>query len=186
MITRKLVTKKRKHAAGFAGLLLCALTSTAALSNDRVDAFHVVAIEDQAGGELVTSGQFAAAAEKIGKTKSKRRSFAAHNNLCVAYIKLRNIELARKSCDAAIASRGRAADKLEWRPRSDSGLRQRDRAVALSNRGVVRALSGELDGAQADFEEAARLFEKLEETHINLAKLSRRIEDKEFTAQNAL
>jgi hypothetical protein len=45
-------------------------------------------------------------------------------------------------------------------------------AVALSNRGVAFAVSGQNERAQADFEAAARIESRLKEPAINLARLT--------------
>jgi len=146
----------------------------------------MVAFEDQESGELITSGQYSEAVEKISGTRFKRRSFAAHNNLCVAYVKLNRIDDARQSCDAAIAARDPASGASRWRAISGSGSRRFDEAMALSNRGVLRALSGDTDGAQTDFERSAQLTDRLEEVHYNFAKLSGEIKSETTTAQNTL
>lgn len=169
---------KRKRVTLLASLLLCMATSQQAFSANSDELFHMMAIEDQAKGALITEQKFAEAIEKISTIRERRRSFAAHTNLCVAYVKLKRAEEARKSCEAAVAAREGTSRKKHWYPLANSGGRlfDRDRAVALSNRGVLRALTGDLDGAQADFEMSASITNSLDATRTNLAKLASRID----------
>ncbi len=58
--------------------------------------------------------------------------------------------------------------------RSDDSSRhahKRDSAIALTNRGVVLALTGDLAGARRDFENAIRLRVRLSEPVDNLNRL---------------
>ncbi|MEE4163951.1 MAG: tetratricopeptide repeat protein, partial [Woeseiaceae bacterium] len=56
---------------------------------------------------------------------------------------------------------------------TDSMAVRRFMAMALSNRGVARALKGQYDLAAADFEKAIDIKSRLAEPAINLARLER-------------
>ncbi len=143
--------------AAFAG-------GTSAAEHDA-SAYRMAVLVDGAYGEDLVAGDYEQAIEELDADSGR---FAAVNNLCVAYIMASDAGNARVACERAVA-------KSEKRLRhSDSWLRQaykRDAAIALSNRGVVLALSGDLAGAQEDFERALKFRSRLEEPEANLTRL---------------
>ena len=91
------------------------------------------------------------------------------NNLCVAQIMQGHNENARRSCDEAVSQ----AKNL--RPRLGQGRNQirSIRAIAFSNRGVLRVLDKDLEGAKTDFNAALSLRPQLESATRNLDVVNR-------------
>lgn len=134
--------------------------------------FSVVAIQDAPLGEALMRRDADTAIDQLtAKAARHGARFAEQNNLCVAYILDKDVDAARSVCETAVSlgeRRARTADAWE-RPRL-----KRDYAVALTNRGVLRALTGELTEAAQDFEVARRMNRSLKEPRDNLARLAER------------
>lgn len=77
---------------------------------------------------------------------------AAYNNTCVAYTILQDYKRARHACGKAVKIlRAAKARQRGARDGIPAGL-----AMAYSNRGVLRALTGDLQKAQEDFSRAQK------------------------------
>lgn len=118
--------------------------------------YKMAAVSDRARGNVVLAGDYAKAIEVLGSKSGKH--FASSTNLCVAYTMTGDLEKAGTECDVALTLS------------EDSAVR-RDTAVALSNRGVVKAVSGDVSGAQQDFTRALEINRKLLEASENLQTL---------------
>lgn len=129
-------------------VLSAILFSQAAFS----DNFEMSVVLDRAHGDLVWQGAYEDAIKHISHG-DHRMPFAAANNLCVAHTKMDNFEQAALSCDIAVQLAEFAAENGH-RPDVDYVT---EFAIALSNRGVLRAFTGDLDGAEEDFRKAAGL-----------------------------
>lgn len=169
--TRKMT---RSFAIGVAALL--ALFTHLAQADGREAGFEMKAVADREHGDRVLTGNYPQAIARnrtwakaiAGNTDPERVfPFAVSTNLCVAYTMTARLQDAQAPCDAAVqaaevgASRGqrRNHDYLtEW-------------ATALSNRGVLRALSGDATGARADFARAMTLGSASSLPETNLARL---------------
>ncbi len=151
--------------------LLACWSAGSVAGEQQPPTFRMMAIENLAGGDLVTEGRYAEAIEKITARRVSASDFAAHNNLCVAYVKTKALDKAAAACEAAIELRSRDADPGYLH---SAVVRQklRDRAIALSNRGVLRAITGDVTGARDDFEKSAKLADDIDEPLINLDRLS--------------
>jgi hypothetical protein len=92
-------------------------------------------------------------------------ALVAATNLCVAYTIKRELEGAFAACEKALTL-ARRVDKA-------TGARFRESAAAraLSNRGVLRAVTGDSIGAADDFRKAARTSGKWAAPSRNLAYL---------------
>lgn len=165
-----------RHAARAA--ILCsaavlALGAGPAVADDEHN-YHVAAIKDAAYGRLITREKFGSAIDRLeGRDRKGIDGFYAATNLCVAYIKTGELSLADESCNLAVE---KIETVLHARVRAESpaeagGIR-RFFALALSNRGVVHAVSGRPAMAQADFRAAEDLETRIKEPTINLARLS--------------
>lgn len=115
--------------------------------------YKMAAVIDRARGNTVLAGDYERAIEALSG-KSARR-FASSTNLCVAYTMTGELQKADVECGAAL--------KLS----QDKALHQ-DMAIALSNLGVLKAVSGDTNGAQQDFTRALQLNRKLSEAGENL------------------
>lgn len=160
-----MITRKRSIASFIA--LACAYAASAnALAKDT---FEMSSYSNWAGGASIDSGDYAgaiAAASRWGMTTDTVSMLGAATNLCVAYTVSRELALARKACDTAVTLAKRVDDSGWKNLRRDSAT-----ASALSNRGVLRALSGDSVGAATDFRAAIRLGSGSEMPSRNLAHL---------------
>jgi hypothetical protein len=84
---------------------------------------------------------------------------------------------AETSCAAAVEEITALAEARNpgYGEATDSMAVRRFMAMALSNRGVARALKGQHDLAAADFEQAIDIKSRLAEPAINLARLERAV-----------
>lgn len=163
----RMTSFKARIGMGAAGLLLAVSTHLA--NADTQQPYVMTVIADKAEGRKVIAGDYAEAIAEITAPEARQRnSFAVSNNLCVAYTKANDLSSAGQACaDALRASRTVANAWYE------SDRKRGDRALALSNRGVIRAIRGDLDGARSDFERAVRLNDSLTAAADNLARLER-------------
>ncbi len=164
-----------KH--GFAKLMMYSLlacaalaaTSDSAFANDKKSAYRMAVFIDAAEGRAVHRGKYERA---IARLTEERRyhdydPFARHTNLCVAYTKTGDFEKAEIACGQAVTLYANSEAESE-----------RDRSLALSNRGVLHALRGNVELARADFEAATELYRYVRHTKYNLARVA-----KEMTTQ---
>ncbi len=118
--------------------------------------YKMSAVIDRSGGNVVLAGDYGKAIEKLGSKSTQR--FEASTNLCVAYTMTGDLDKGDQAC----------AKALELSEKSDE---RHDIAVALSNLGVVKAVSGDLSGAQLDFSRALELNANLRQASDNLQLL---------------
>jgi len=152
-------TQERKYmhkGAALAALLIIAATSMPASAHDeRAAPFTMAVILGEAHGSKVEAGRYEQAIERI--TESGRRApedFADQINLCVAYAKTRNIRKASAACDAAVAEVKKQENRVSRiRNTRNEELRayRANLALALSNRGVLLAATGNTERAKQDF-----------------------------------
>lgn len=155
-----------RFVASAAGLLM-AVSAQCADAAEAQSPYVMTVIADMAQGEQVVSGQYEDAIAAITSPKSQNRdSFAASNNLCVAYTKMNDLAKATAACADALQ-----VSKNTFGPWYDASRMRSDRALALSNRGVIRAITGDDSGARQDFELAIKLGRKLSAPVENLARL---------------
>ncbi|MDX1517847.1 MAG: hypothetical protein R3288_13465 [Woeseiaceae bacterium] len=172
----KLYYARMKPALAAATTALLFLCSGAALHAEEETLYYTLtAIEDVSYGEAVVAGDYETAIEGIlTLAKVARGGFEAQTNLCVAYTRSGDFEKADDSCDAALAAlkrQSRNATAPGLAPFYSRRLHEKYLALALSNRGVLRVISGEPDLAREDFEKAANLKFGLDVADANLAKL---------------
>jgi len=106
------------------------------------------------GGKELAVHDYAAAisaASSVGVGADSTTALIGATNLCVAYTMTKAFREAVESCDAAVTL-ARQVDGPESRSLSPAGATAR----ALSNRGVLRALSGDVAGAARDLQSAVR------------------------------
>lgn len=153
-------------------------------AQEATGAYTLVAYIDAAQGDRVTNGEFSDAITILTAKKLSPSAFEAHNNLCVSYTKTGDLENAAVACNAAVAAR--ASEKPGVLRRLNLTKRQvtRDRAIALSNRGVLRAIVGDLQGAHDDFATSVMLDKRLDDPRANLSYLQTVAAMGNATAQN--
>jgi len=167
--TPKALIKRAALVAAF-GVL-----GTTAAAEEQAPKFTMTVISDGSGSGKVLKGYYASAVDRITAAKKARPSnFASLTNLCVAYTKLGELDRADETCEAAVQlvverrdGRSRAAKRDDAITAADKA----DLAVALSNRGVLRAARGDWDRAFDDFQASLELDAGLSAAGINLARL---------------
>lgn len=154
-------------------LLTTALCGASAAASAEEPAFTMTTIIDTAYGEEVAAGKYVQAIGKITQTKGKVDAFFESTNLCVAYTKTGNVDEASLACDAAVKQAdGMSYDRRIDLPKSyQESIRKKYLAMALSNRGVLHAVTGDVRLAHQDFVEALRFKKHTTVVKTNLARL---------------
>ena len=169
---------KLKRALLVTGAVLVGAVFSAptAAGETPTSAYTMTVIKDEAYGNRVTSGEYEQAISKIthGGVRTRDR-FADQVNLCVAYAKSKDLESANAACDAALA---RLKQQERRATRNKKNLLYHDYqsnlALALSNRGVLHAVSGKSERAKADFAAAIELQTRISRiARGNLERLER-------------
>lgn len=142
-------------------MLLALLMSPAARAEPESPKFAMMVVEDAAAGNDILNGSIDSATRKLAAMKGKKRKgFATHTNTCVAYLKAKQVAKASEACDEAL-SFARAQMYALGSKRRKNKLRahqvQFELAVALSNQGVLLAVTGETERAMQAFDSAAEL-----------------------------
>ncbi len=114
--------------------------------------YQMTAVINRAHGNAVLAGEYRDAIANLDS--NSRKGFESSTNLCVAYTMIGELHKADAECAAA----------LKLSERTDV---RRDIAVALSNLGVVKAVNGDLGGAQRDFSRALELKSDLRQASDN-------------------
>ena len=145
---------------------LCALAPVASAA--EATSYEMGAYINAPGGSEIEKGDYTAAiaiAESVPKLDSESQLVAA-TNLCVALTVTRALGKAAPACNRAL-SLARAAES------SIRSIRMTHEATirALTNRGVLRAVSGDSIGAAADFRIAAKMSGNWPAPSQNLAYL---------------
>jgi hypothetical protein len=125
---------------------------------------------DWPGGKELAAQDYTAAiaaASAVGVGTHSTTALVGATNLCVAYTMTKAFREAVESCEAAV-SLARQFDGPVARTASRSDATAR----ALSNRGVLRALSGDVAGAAKDLQLAARREGTWKAPERNLAYLA--------------
>ena len=140
--------------------------------------YSMVVYEDSRLAKGVMSGDYDTIKTTVAALEARGSDdFHTLNNLCVAYTMTKAFSKAESACDAAVGEDG-TPDALfdtdiafgSARPRKTEA-RNRE-AVALSNRGVLRAVTGDMVGAREDFERAAATSDTVDAAEINLTRLT--------------
>ena len=140
------------------------------------------AVLDRAYGHFVSAGHYRKAIRsnhrharrlsRYGHGTSKL-PFDVATNLCVAYTMTEQLDSAELACNAAVKAAEKMADATS--PMFNNAVS--DQAIAYSNRGVFRAVSGDLDGAREDFDLAIKAAPEDSHAVVNLAKLQEQSSD---------
>lgn len=154
-------------------MLSLALASAPAWSEPEQARYEMSVFSDAAYGTKILAGKYKQAIGKISSRTSSRNELQRKTNLCVAYTKSGEIELAESACEEAVV-----AAKVMKAHRSPSGLSDSSQkthnrfvAIALSNRGVINAVKGDLESARKDFDAALQLSSALASVRANLERL---------------
>ena len=154
-------------------MLSLALACAPAWSGSKEPKFTMTLFSDHAQGLSILDGDYKQAIKKINAKMSDRDRFQVETNLCVAYTKSGELEAAEEACEAALAA---AESQKVSRHISAFGstryvARKQSIAIALSNRGVLKAVKGDFDSARQDFDAAIDLRAQLSAPKTNLERL---------------
>ena len=144
--------------------MLLSATATAAESS-----FEMASYSNWPGGKEIEAGDYDAAIAKTahGAWRLDETSYlVASTNRCVAYTVKREFAAAESACAKAITLAVRADNMRYHRFPRESAT-----SKAVTNRGVLRALSGNSIGAANDFRKAAAMRGADEAPNRNLAYL---------------
>ncbi len=148
------------------GLSLAASTAFA-----EGKAYEMVVYSDSPTGKQLLAGELEEAMD-VGASLHVS-SFERYNNQCVSLTLAGDHAEAAVACDAAVtaARRSKGAQRVRFTSRGVMGDVRTKRAMAFTNRGVLRAVQGDLEGAREDFETAVNLTSRVEAAPANLATL---------------
>lgn len=148
-------------------VLVTALYCTSVTAEVDNPVFTMTTFRDAAYGGKIVAGKYAQAIEKITANGGFADVFFDNTNLCVAYTKSGDVDNAALACDAALEE-----IRSQRFVRAQEKTYRKYLALALSNRGVVHALIGDIELARQDFVEALGLNAEGSAAEINLARLS--------------
>lgn len=157
-------------------LLAMSSFATATAHADELT-YTMTTIIDASYGDKVAAGNYDEAIEKLSASESKNDAFFKATNLCVAYTKIGNFAEATIACDAAVEK----ARQMDFEKRSQISRRFQVKtqktylAMALTNRGVLHAVTGDVELAQQAFSEALDTYENAKPAKTNLAKLDEEV-----------
>ena len=132
--------------------------------------YEMVVVKNHAFGNLVSKGKYQLAVNRINSSRNFV-PYATATNLCAALTMLGEYEQAEPRCEEAI----KLANKRPVpAPKGWKGINQlaTQRAIAYSNRGVMRILRGNVNGAEEDFLTAIERKANLRAPAQNLAKVN--------------
>ena len=155
------------------GALSLALVSGTTMADSKDPKFTMTVFEDAPQGARIVAGKYVQAIDKIEARGAKNDAIRVETNLCVAYVKAGDVAAAEKSCDAAITAvtGQKRFTRYAMGAESANDARRRYLAIALSNRGVIKAVKGDFESARKDFDEALQLNTRLAAAKINLQRL---------------
>lgn len=135
-------------------VLLASIALGAALAAPAHAAYHVTAFKNALGYTQIENEEYAAASSMLRLATVADQRYAIATNLCVSQVKADDLSAAMMSCERAV----RAAPVDLGTTLAPSPRKRAEVMTHLySNRGVVKALSGDAFGARADFERALSL-----------------------------
>jgi len=160
---------------GAPAMALCVLSltlaGTPAWSGPGKPGYHMSVYNDAAQGSKILAGKYKLAIEKINARTPKRDVVLVKTNLCVAYAKSGELEQAAQACDEAVLAAQEQHSAKTHLAKSLASDYERYYAIALSNRGVLKAIAGDLDAAREDFDAAMALRSRLDVIRTNIELL---------------
>lgn len=155
-------------------MLSLALACAPAWSGSKEPKYTMTLFADEAQGTRILDGNYEQAIRKISAKTSDKSRFQIETNLCVAYTKSGDLDAAEAACEAAVvaAEDHRVSKRHSQFDTARYAAHKRSMAIALSNRGVLRAVRGDLDSARQDFDAAIDLRARISAPRTNLERLS--------------
>lgn len=156
--------------ASFTSASITALAVAALLTVGTAHAgYRMTAFGGTLGFDEIMSEDYDAASELLDSRYAELNRYARHANLCVSLLKSKNVEGAMASCQRALTV---APTDLSSSLLPGIGKRTAIMTHLYSNRGVVRAVAGDVFGARADFERALSLDADNANARTNLEYIS--------------
>ena len=149
-----------------------ALAGSAAYADDSRN-FELTAFSTGTAGTALLSGDYNTAIGQLQRAHVLKNETTATNS-CVAYVVTRQLESARRACDAAVRD---AQQEIASMPVTLSWARSEYRdylALAYSNRAVLDWLANDASAAQSDMKKAAAVAPKAEFVARNQTALQSR------------
>lgn len=143
---RNPITARRLAAAA-------ALSAAVSVSLTAHAGYHVTAFGDAAGFDEIMAADYRAADAALNAPRYERFGFAVHSNRCVAELKMNERGEALSSCERAVVTAPNDLGSVPPR----AARKRLVLAHLYSNRGVARAVNGDMYGAREDFERALSL-----------------------------
>lgn len=161
------------------------LAAAPALALAAPTSYSMVVLEHAPEARNLMSGDYATTMEGIRNLEAVAyKSFDIHNNLCVGYTVTKAFDKAQAACDLAVELHADTARPYHGFMATGMALSKSNRkAVALTNRGVLKAVTGDTPGAAEDFTLAAESSNAVVESDANLAYLASKSAGPEAIAQ---
>jgi tetratricopeptide (TPR) repeat protein len=155
-------------------MLSLALACAPAWSGSKEPKYTMTLFADEAQGSSILDGDYKHAIKKINAKLLSKDRFQVETNLCVAYTKSGDLEAAEEACEAAVvaAESGKSSRHVSSFDNVRYVAQKKSVAIALSNRGVLKAVKGELDSARQDFDAAIDLRAGISAPKTNLERLN--------------
>ena len=150
-----------------------ALTTALGFSTHTAGAdsrYEMVSYVESVSGRRIAAGDYDGAIDYASKrlhSGDTESRLIERTNLCVAYTVTGNYAKARETCEAAIEI-ARHVDAGGVRGASRSGT---ETAKAMTNRGVLKAMTGDMAGAAMDFRTATAAIGAPKAPARNLARV---------------
>jgi tetratricopeptide (TPR) repeat protein len=166
---------KTKNAAKAALAAAVLLTATGSVQAKNA-AYAFTAIETEKHGVEVINGEYEAAIARIRNHTGDETNFSESTNLCIAYTKIGELADAIRYCDRAVGIARMTDGMRQSRGAAHATFgnyhKDLDLVIALSNRGVAHAASGDYALAAHDLREADALSARLIALPTNLDVLA--------------
>ncbi|WP_286234894.1 hypothetical protein [Thalassotalea sediminis] len=130
-------------------LVLASMLSTVTLADEPLSKFKVAVIKNTAGSSELVNGNYTSGLNKLKHAQKSSHHFEIDMGLCAANLKRYKFDQAEEACSKAINN----IDTHAARSREGKFIK----ALALSNRGIVRYLQNNNFGALDDFTSALLL-----------------------------
>lgn len=164
------MTKARNAAR--ATLAAAALLTTVGPVQASNASYVFTAIDTARHGLDVVNGHYDQAIARIRAGSADETNFSESTSLCIAYTKLGDVNGAMAYCDRAVAIARRTNGMRRVADMPAMYGKDLDLVIALSNRGVAHAASGNHAMALADLQEADALRPRLSALPKNLEILA--------------
>ncbi|MBN1239259.1 MAG: hypothetical protein JXB36_12215 [Gammaproteobacteria bacterium] len=176
------------HSTRHFTLLAAAVFATAIGNSGRSLAaeasYEMTAYVESLSGRRAASGDYGGAIEYASRRAAVRdpeTRLIESTSLCVAYTMTGSFDEAHAACEDALESAQRVDDRASHMTfRSES-----ETARAMSNRGVLKAVTGDMAGAEDDFRAASTMSGGSNASGRNLAHLEGAVADRLAMAQSS-